>query len=111
MKRAALSFDTVKARKAPQEASGAAPAPSVGSDAPKAAEGLPEPSLSPRGRGRPPKRAPGRTFGLTVRIDSDLRRQLRRLAEDESDRRGAIVSLNDLIIEAAADLIERKGAA
>lgn len=111
MKRAALSFDTVKARKAPQEASGAASAPSGGSDAPKAAEGLPEPSLSPRGRGRPPKRAPGRTYGLTVRIDSDLRRQLRRLAEDESDRRGAIVSLNDLVVEAVGDLLERRGRA
>jgi hypothetical protein len=111
MKRAALSFDTVKARKAPQEASGADLDPSAASDTPKAAKGLPEPSLSPRGRGRPPKRAPGRTFGLTVRIDSDLRRQLRRLAEDESDRRGRIVSLNDLILEAVGELLERQGRA
>lgn len=111
MKRAALSFDTVKARKAPQEAPGAGLAPSSGSDTPKAAEGVPAPSLSPRGRGRPPKRAPGRTYGLTVRIDSDLRRQLRRLAEDESDRRGRIISLNDLVVEAVADLLERQGRA
>jgi hypothetical protein len=46
-----------------------------------------------------------------VRIDSDLRRQLRRLAEDESDRRGAIVSLNDLVVEAVGDLLERRGRA
>lgn len=43
-----------------------------------------------------------------MRIDGDLRRQLRRLAEDETDRRGRAVSLNDLLIEAAAELIERR---
>jgi hypothetical protein len=111
MKRAALTFDQVKATKTAQEAPGAAPRPAEGVHASKPAEALPVPSLSPRGRGRPPKRAPGRTYGLTVRIDSDLRRQLRRLAEDESDRRGAIVSLNDLMVEAVADLLERRGRA
>jgi hypothetical protein len=30
------------------------------------------------------------------------------LAEAETDRRGAVVSLNDLLIEAAVDLIERR---
>ena len=108
MKRAALTFDQVKATKTAQEAPGAASRPIEGDHAPKPAEGLPEPILSPRGRGRPPKRTATRTFGLTVRIDSDLRSQLRRLAEAETDRRGAVVSLNDLLIEAAVDLIERR---
>ncbi|WP_296518697.1 hypothetical protein [Phenylobacterium sp.] len=40
-----------------------------------------------------------------------MRRQLRRLAEDESDRRGRIISLNDLVVEAVADLLERQGRA
>ncbi len=108
MKRAALSFDTVKARKAPQEASGAASVPSGGSDTPKAAEGLPEPSLSPRGRGRPPKRTDEPTYGLTVRIGHDLWAQLRQLATDETRVRGRIVSLNELVLEAVADLIKRR---
>lgn len=106
--RAKLTFDQVKATKTPQEAPGAASRPAEGDHAAKPAERPPEPSLSPRGRGRPPKRTDGRTFGLTVRIDGDLRRQLRRLAEDETDRRGRAVSLNDLLIEAAAELIERR---
>jgi len=106
--RAKLTFDQVKAAKTVQEAPGAVSRPAEGDHAPKPAEGLPEPILSPRGRGRPPKRTAARTFGLTVRIDSDLRSQLRRLAEAETDRRGAVVSLNDLLIEAAVDLIERR---
>jgi hypothetical protein len=56
----------------------------------------------PRKRGRPRKRAEGQTFGLTVRMDGDLRSKLRRMAEVETDRRGAVVTLNDLMVEAAA---------
>ncbi|MCA6233369.1 MAG: hypothetical protein IM644_14010 [Phenylobacterium sp.] len=108
MKRAALSFDTVKARKAPQEAPGADLAPSGGSDTPKAAEGVPAPSLSPRGRGRPPKRTDEPTYGLTVRIGHDLWAQLRQLATDETKRRGRIISLNELMLEAVAELIKRR---
>ena len=68
----------------------------------------PEPTI-PRKRGRPRKRAEGQTFGLTVRMDGDLRRQLRRLAEDETDRRGAVVTINDLMVEAAAAASARGG--
>jgi hypothetical protein len=108
MKRAALTFDQVKATKTAQEAPGAAPRPAEGVHASKPAEALPVPSLSPRGRGRPPKRTDEPTYGLTVRIGHDLWAQLRQLATDETRRRGRIVSLNELCLEAVADLIERR---
>ena len=76
----------------------------------------PEPSFcpphletTPKKRGRPPKRTDGPTFALTVRMDSDLRRDLRRLADDETARRGVVVSLNDLMLEAAAAASARGG--
>ena len=107
--RAKLTSEKVKAAKTAQEATGAASRPAEGGRDPNPAEGLPGSVLSPRGRGRPPKRTAVRTFGLTVRIDGDLRSQLRRLAEAETDRCGAVVSLNDLLIEAAVELLKRKG--
>lgn len=108
MKRAALSFDQVKATKTAQEAPRAASGPSVGVEPAQPAEGLPGPSLSPRGRGRPPKRTDEPTYGLTVRIGHDLWAQLRHLATDETKVRERIVSLNELVLEAVADLINRR---
>ena len=108
VKRAALTFDQVKATKTAQEAPGAVSGSSVGVEPVQAAEGLPEPSLSPRGRGRPPKRTDEPTYGLTVRIGHDLWAQLRQLATDETKRRGRIISLNELMLEAVADLIKRR---
>jgi hypothetical protein len=108
VKRAALTFDQVKATKTAQEAPGAVSRSSVGVEPVQAAEGLPEPSLSPRGRGRPPKRTDEPTYGLTVRIGHDLWAQLRQLATDETRVRGRIVSLNELVLEAVADLIKRR---
>lgn len=108
MKRAALSFDLVKATKTAQEAPRAPSGPSVGVEPAQPAEGLPGPSLSPRGRGRPPKRTDEPTYGLTVRIGHDLWAQLRHLATDETKVRERIVSLNELVLEAVADLINRR---
>jgi hypothetical protein len=45
---------------------------------------------------------------LTVRIGHDLWAQLRQLATDETRVRGRIVSLNELCLEAVADLIKRR---
>ncbi|MFN9090027.1 MAG: hypothetical protein ACK5V0_00580 [Alphaproteobacteria bacterium] len=108
VKRAALTFDQVKATKTAQEAPGAVSGSVVGVEPVQAAEGLPEPSLRPRGRGRPPKRTDEPTYGLTVRIGHDLWAQLRQLATDETRVRGRIVSLNELVLEAVADLIKRR---
>ena len=109
--RAKLTFDQVKATKTPQEAPGAASRPAGGDHAAKPAERPPEPSLSPRGRGRPPKRTDEPTYGLTVRIGHDLWAQLRQLATDETKVRGRIVSLNELVLEAVGELIKRRGRA
>ncbi len=101
-KRAALSFDALKNTKA---------APAVGEgEAPKvAAAPVPEPAPK-RARGRPPKRpADTRVYGMTLRIPGDLRRALRRLAEDETDARGSVVSIHDLILEATSAHLARKG--
>jgi hypothetical protein len=45
---------------------------------------------------------------LTVRIGHDLWAQLRQLATDETKRRGRIISLNELMLEAVAELIKRR---
>lgn len=99
-KRASLSFDALKAAKASASAD-PAPAP-VAEPTPAKAEG--------RGRGRPAKRPTDtRIYGMTLRVPGDLRRALRRLAEDETDARGQVVSVHDLILEAVeALLIERQ---
>lgn len=97
-KRASLSFDALKQSKAPpaEPVEGAAP-----SDL--------EPKAEKRGRGRPAKRpADSRIYGMTLRVPGELRRALRRLAEDETDARGSVVSIHDLILEAVgAYLIEK----
>ena len=96
-KRASLSFDALKAGK------GQAPAPEP---APPVATSEPEPKAEKRGRGRPAKRpADGRIYGMTLRVPGDLRRRLRRLAEDETDARGSVVSIHDLILEAVTELL------
>lgn len=99
-KRASLSFDAVKASK------GGAADP-----APPAVEPAPMPAApAKRGRGRPAKRDPAaRVFGMTLRIPGDLRRELRRLAEDETERQGRVVSVHDVILDAVAAHLARKG--
>jgi hypothetical protein len=97
-KRAALTFDAMKVAK------GAPPTSEA------TASGItPAVAVEKRGRGRPAKRpADARIYGMTLRIPGDVRKQLRRLAEDETDARGAVVSIHDLILEAVeALLIER----
>lgn len=96
--RAPLSFDQVKASKTTPAA--AEPAPVA----------QPEAQDQKRGRGRPAKRpADERVFGMTLRIPGDLRRALRRVAEDETDAGGRIVSVHDVILEAVAAHLARKG--
>jgi hypothetical protein len=102
-KRANLSFDALKQSKV-QPATEAAPSRTT-SQPLDAGDGA-DPK---RGRGRPPKRpADSRIYGMTLRVPGELRRALRRLAEDETDARGSVVSIHDLILEAVgAYLIER----
>lgn len=99
-KRAALTFDAMKVAKG-------APAPS---EAPPPAPAAAAPEAEKRGRGRPAKRPEGvKLYGMTLRVPSDLRRALRRLAEDETDARGEVVSIHDLILEAVGSHLARKG--
>lgn len=96
--RAPLSFDQVKASK---------PTPAAAEPAPVA---QPEPQEEKRGRGRPAKRpADERVFGMTLRVPGALRRALRRLAEEETDDTGRIVSVHDVILEAVTAHLARKG--
>lgn len=101
-KRASLSFDAVKASKAAPPvttAPPAAPEPTEGGDG----EGG-------RGRGRPRTRpADVKIYGMTLRIPGELRRALRRLAEDETDERQRVVSVHDVILEAVEAHLARKG--
>lgn len=112
-KRAPLSFDALKnSKQAPAAAvqPEATPAPAVKAPTPKAAtpKAADEPAEG-RGRGRPAKRDPNaKTFGMTLRISSDMRRALRRLAEDETDERGHVVSIHDVILEAVQAHLTRK---
>ena len=100
-KRAALTFDAMKVAKG-----AAAEAP-----APVAAVQAPAPEAEKRGRGRPAKRPEGvKLYGMTLRIPSNLRRALRRLADDETDARGGdVVSIHDLILEAVGSHLASKG--
>lgn len=99
-KRASLSFDAVKASKG-------APA----DPAPPAAEApSPAPAEAKRGKGRPAKRDPSaRVFGMTLRISPGMRKALRRAAEMETDKRGSIVSVHDVILEALEAHLSRRG--
>ena len=100
-KRAALTFDAMKVAKG---GSAARPAPIA--PPPTAVE----PGAEKRGRGRPAKRPEGvKLYGMTLRIPSDLRRALRRLAEDDPQcgvKREAVadaVTSGDLRSESAGD--------
>lgn len=97
-KRASLSFDAVKASKASPPATEPPPAPAAAEPEEK------------RGRGRPPKRAADeKVFGMTLRVPGNLRRALRRLAEEETDNANQVVSVHDVILEAVQDHLRRKG--
>ncbi len=99
-KRASLNFDALKGSKAiPATGEGETPAPAVVKAEP-----------AKRGRGRPPVRAPGaKVFGMTLRIPGELRLALRRLAEQETDSRGRVVSVHDVILQAVEAHLSRKG--
>lgn len=108
-KRASLSFDALKGSKAAPatgegETAARADRQASGHDAP------PAPATTPRGRGRPAKRDPAaQVFGMTLRVPSDLRRALRRAAEMETDARGQVVSVHDVILQAVDAYLSRKG--
>lgn len=94
-KRASLTFDALKGSKAGAAPEAAAPAK----------VDLPE----KRGRGRPPVRDPdAKVFGMTLRIPGDLRKALRRVAEDETEARGRVVSVHDVILQAIEAHLARK---
>ena len=101
-KRASLNFDALKGSKAiPAAGEGETPA-SVS----RATEAKP----IKRGRGRPPVRDPNaKVFGMTLRIPGDLRLALRRLAEQETDAQGRVVSVHDVILQAVEARLARKG--
>jgi hypothetical protein len=51
------------------------------------------------GPGRPRKRpADERIYGMTLRVPGDLRKVLRRMAEHETDERGQVVSVHDVLL-------------
>lgn len=96
MARAKLTFDGVKASKG-------APAPSP---APATHEA---PPADPKGRGRPAKRDPNeKTFGMTLRFSGGLRKALRKAAEDDTDAKGAVVSVHDVILAAVEAELKRR---
>lgn len=98
-KRASLSFDALKGSKV-------APAAGEGQGASSPAA----PVSEPRERGRPRKRAEDvKVYGMTLRIPGNMRRALRRLAEDETDAQGRVVSIHDLVLEGLEALLARKG--
>ncbi|OXE37430.1 MAG: hypothetical protein CGW95_01645 [Phenylobacterium zucineum] len=102
-KRASLSFDAMKGTKV-----GGADSPSLTSPATTAPPK--PPAAEKRGRGRPIKRDPeSKIYGMTLRIPGHVRIALRRLAESETDKRGRIVSVHDVIIQAVESHLARKG--
>jgi hypothetical protein len=100
-KRASLSFDALKGSKA---------TPATGEGEAQAARTAPTAKAEKRGRGRPAKRDPdAKTFGMTLRIPGSLRLALRRAAERETDAKGRVVSVHDVILEAVDAYLARKG--
>ena len=98
-KRASLTFDAMKGSKAAPAAEAAPVATPAQSD-----------PQEKRGRGRPIKRDPDtKVYGMTLRIPGDLRKALRHLAEDETEKRGRIVSVHDVILQAVETHLSRKG--
>lgn len=97
MARAKLTFADVKASKAPAPAASAAESPQA-----------PE----PQGKkpGRPAKRDPDtKTFGMTLRVSGEMRKALRKAAEDDTDARGLVVSVHDVIMGAVEAELARRG--
>jgi hypothetical protein len=99
-KRASLSFDAMVGSKT---------APATGEAATPAAQPVPAAEPEKRGRGRPKKRAEGKPFGMTLRVSGPLRLALRRAAEQETDAKGQVVSVHDVILKAVGDHLARKG--
>lgn len=61
-------------------------------------------------RGRPRRRSVDeRTFGMTLRIPASLRKGMRRLAEHETEQRGQIVSIHELMLEIIAAELRARG--
>lgn len=100
-KRAKLTtFDAMKGEKAPVAAA-------AGSVAPPAAKVV---QPEKRGRGRPVKHAPEtKVYGMTLRVTANLRKALRHLAEVETDKRGQVVSVHDVIVQAVESHLTRNG--
>ncbi len=99
-KRASLSFDALKGSKATPAGGEIEPPPT--------SKPTPDKPVK-RGRGRPPVRDPSaKVFGMTLRINGDLRRAMRRLAEQETDKLGRVVSVHDMIREAVEAHLARK---
>lgn len=70
-----------------------------------------EPANEPGKRGRPRKRyTEERMYGMTLRIPSSIRKALRRLAEYETDERGLVVSIHDLVLECVTGELRARGA-
>ena len=93
-KRASLNFDALKGSKA----------------IPAAGEGETTASVSRATEAKPIKRDPNaKVFGMTLRIPGDLRLALRRLAEQETDAQGRVVSVHDVILQAVEARLARKG--
>lgn len=98
MARAKMTFADVKASKAPID--------QVSADSTDGASEGPQ-----RTRGRPAKHVPGeKIFGMTLRIPGELRKSLRQVADIETDRAGAVVSVHDVILQAIHADLKRRGA-
>ena len=98
MARAKMTFADVRASKASLDQ-----VPADSTD--RASEG------PQRTRGRPSKQVPGeKIFGMTLRIPGELRKSLRQVADIETDRAGAVVSVHDVILQAIHADLKRRGA-
>lgn len=95
MARAKLTFAGVKASKAPAASA---------AEAPQAQE--------PQAKkpGRPAKRDKDtKTYGMTLRVSGELRKALRKAAEDDTDNSSEVVSVHDVIMGAVEAELARRG--